>query len=155
MHPDRREVLGAIAFALLAGCKGRKSPRELIQAAIAAAEVAAEEKDVSTLAELLSPAYKDEANHERAEVLALLRLQFLRSQSIHLLVRVPAIHVQGPDRAEATVLVGMAGTPISAAQQLAALSADLYKFELSFALEEGKWRVLSASWSPASPGDFF
>jgi hypothetical protein len=154
MRLSRRIVAVSIALALLAGCKGRKSPRQLIQEAIVAAKEGAEEKDISGIAELLSPQYKDTNDQDRAAVLGMVRLQFLRAQSIYLFMRIPAIHVQGPDRAEATVLVAMASTPIAAATQLAGLSANLYKFELQFATEGGKWRVLTASWSPAQPGDF-
>jgi hypothetical protein len=147
-------VLAWLAVAVVSGCSGRKTPRQQIQEAIAAAEEAAEEKDLPALAEKLSKSYTGGGDLDRAAILGLLRLQFLRAQAIHLLVRVPAIHVQSEDRAEATVLVGMAATPIAAAQQLASLSADLYKFELDFAREEGAWRVVSARWSPAMPADF-
>ncbi len=158
LFPERRTAAGAIALALLAvlgaGCPSKKTPRQLIQETIAEAEVAAEEKDVSALRTLLSEKYAGAGELDRAGVVRLLQVHFLRAQDIHLLVRVPAIHVQGEDRAEATVLAAMASSPIAAPQQLAGLSAELMRFELQLALEDGKWKVLSATWSPASAGDF-
>jgi hypothetical protein len=143
-----------VAVAVAPGCRGRKSAREQIQEAIAGAEKAAEEKDVGYLGDLVSRQYSDASGNDRAALLGVLRLQFLRTPSIHLLIRVPAIHIAGPARAEATVVAAMASTPIALPQQLAGLGADIYRFELVFAREDDdRWRVRSASWSPAAPGD--
>jgi hypothetical protein len=147
-------LLLCVALVPLLGCKTRKSPRQQIQEAIAAAEAAAEAKDLPALTDRLSKTYAGAGDLDRAAVVGLLRLQLLRAQSIHLLVLVPEIAIQAADRAAATVLVGMASTPIASAQELASASAALYRFELLFALEDGIWRVTSATWSPATAGDF-
>jgi hypothetical protein len=142
--------------ALLGGCKSGKSPRDLINETIAAAETAAEEKDLGALKPLISERYSDAGGNDRAMLVRMLQLRFLQARSIHLLVRVPAIHLPAPDRAEATVLVGMASSPIAGPQQLADLSADVYRFELVLAQEgSATWRVVSATWSPAQPSEFF
>ncbi|MCK7509587.1 MAG: hypothetical protein MZV70_39795 [Desulfobacterales bacterium] len=43
----------------------------------------------------------------------LLRLHFLRNESVHLYTRVQSVTVPQPDRAQASVLVAMAGVPIT------------------------------------------
>jgi hypothetical protein len=157
MSAGRLLVVGVcLAFALLAGCKSRKSPRDQINETIAAAEQAAEEKDLGRLKELISERYSDAGGNDRAMLVRMLQLRFLQARAVHLLVRVPAIHLPTPDRAEATVLAGMASSPIAGPQQLANLSADVYRFELVLAREAPTtWRVVSASWSPAQPSELF
>jgi hypothetical protein len=156
MSASRLLVGVCLCAFLLTGCKGRKSARDLINEAIAGAEEAAEEKDLSRLKDVISERYSDASGNDRAMLVRMLQLRFLQARSIHLLVRVPAIHLPAPDRAEATVLVGMASSPIAGPQQLASLSADVYRFELVLAQEgSATWRVVSASWSPAQPSEFF
>jgi hypothetical protein len=143
-----------LVLVLLLGCKGRSTPRQLILEAVAAAERAAEEKDLAPIAARLSKDYAGSGDLDRAAVLDLLRLRFLQARSIHLLVRVPDVNLRGEDRAQAVVLVGMASAPIEGPAQLVSVRADVYRFELGFAREGGTWRVTSATWTPASPEDF-
>jgi hypothetical protein len=38
--------------------------------------------------------------------------------------------------------------------ELPRLNADLFRFDLGFAEEEGKWRLIRAGWRRAEPADF-
>lgn len=59
-----------------------------------------------------------------------------------------------PAQAQAVVLVAMAGQPISGAQELERLRADLHRFEITLARENKEWKVIHAEWRRAEPGDF-
>ena len=148
-------VLGLVAAPPLAGCRGeRQTPEQQIRTLIQSAAIAAEQKDLGTLRELLSDRYADEHGQDKRTVEGLLRLQFLRNESVHLTTHIRSVSLTPPDRAQATVLVAMAGVPIKTAADLPALRADLHRFDIDFALENKHWRVLRASWQRAEPGDF-
>jgi hypothetical protein len=153
----------ALVLALLLvapACKRALTPEEQVRAAIAAAEKAAEEKDVRGVGQFVSERYSDGEN-DRPLVLGVVRLQFLRFPSIHLLVRVASVALPQPGEAHAVAFVAMAGLPIAGVDDLSRVSADLYRFELELADEgskgpgKGPWRIRSARWARARAGDFF
>jgi hypothetical protein len=144
----------ALVVATVASCRpGDDSPDAKIRATIARAETLAEGKDLGGLKDLLSDAYRDDGGQDKRAILGLLFAQFRRHESIHLLTRVDRIDVQ-PAHAEATVFTAMAGRPIAGADDLPALRADLYRFDLTFVDERGTWRVTRSAWRPAILSDF-
>jgi len=148
------KTLGLLAALLIAGCGGKpESPEAQIRALIARAVEAAEAKDVGTLRAMVSDRYSDPHGQDKRAVEALLRLHFLRNESVHLYTRVQSVTVPQPDRARASVLVAMAGVPISSEVELPALRADLHRFDIDFALEDDSWRVERAVWSRAELGE--
>jgi hypothetical protein len=155
MMPRHGIAVTVVALALMAGCRTRKSPEQQVRDVIAGAEAAVEDRDIGRLAGLVSNQYADGEDNDRAAVLALVRLQFIRFPAIHLLVRVTQLGISAPGRGEATVVVAMASLPMAAAADLARVSASLYRFDLVFAEESGgHWRVRSAAWSPGRAEDF-
>jgi len=146
-----------VAAALLAGaCRKRLPPEEQVRRAIAAAEHAATEKDLSALGDFVSPAYKDAEQNDRAAVMGVLRLQFMRYPAIYLLLRIVSVEVPAPREARAVVLAAMASVPIHGPEELPRLAADLYRFELQLRDDEGKgrWQVVGATWRPVELGEF-
>jgi len=85
---------------------------------------------------------------------ALLRLHILRNETVHVYAHIQSVTLPQADRAQATVLVAMAGVPIASAQDLPALVADLNRFEIEFVHEGRVWRVQRAAWRRAEPGEF-
>ena len=60
------------------------------------------------------------------------------------------------DKTQADVIlyVGMAGVPVTSADQLMFTRANLYRFDLSLKLEDGDWQVVCGSWHQARLEDF-
>ncbi|MFZ5877015.1 MAG: hypothetical protein ACOYXU_11485 [Nitrospirota bacterium] len=153
-----RRLFAMVGLALLvasaASCRsGDDSPEGKIRAAITRAETLAEAKDLGGLKDLLSDRYRDEAGQDQRAILGLLFMQFRRHDSIHLLTRIDRVDAQ-PPHATATVFVAMAGRPIPSVDDLPALRADLYRFDLMFVEERGTWRVTKSAWRPAVLRDF-
>lgn len=143
-----------LAGLLVAGCGDRpESPETQVRAVIAQAAEAAEARDISMLRAMISDRYSDANGQDKRAIEALLRLHFLRNASVHLYTRVQSVAVSQPDRAEASVLVAMAGVPITSEVELPALRADLHRFDIEFALEDDDWRVRRASWSRTEFGE--
>ena len=65
------------------------------------------------------------------------------SEDLLLITRIDAIEIRGAEVAHAIVAVGMLGRDSDAAWDLA---ADIYRFDLLFAREDGEWRVTRADW---------
>lgn len=145
-----------LGLSLLAACqRERPAPEAQIRTLIQEAVSAAEQKSLGTIRDMLSERYRDDQGQDKRAVENLLRLQFLRNESLHLFARVPSVTVTAPDRAQAIVLVAMAGVPIASVQDLATLRADLHRFEIDFSLENKQWRVQRAVWRRAEAGEFF
>ena len=132
----------------------RESPEAQVRALLAQGEAAAEEKESGVLRQLISEKYSDSQGQDKKAVDAVLRYYFLRNQSIHLFTRIRQINFPQPDLAQADVMVAMAGQPISDAEELERLRADLHRFEITLARENGEWKVTRAEWRRAEFADF-
>lgn len=155
-----RSVIGpwfwVMAVLALVACSRQSSPETEIRELIARAATAAEAREVRDLRAMIADDYADERGLDRKAVENLLRLHVLRQQSIHLFVRVRDVRFPEPERALASVAVAMAGRPVARADELAGLTADLYRFELEL-VRDGRdgWKVRRAAWEPARLDDFW
>jgi hypothetical protein len=125
-----------------------------VRSVIAAIEKAVESGSVSGVRDHVSESYADAAGNDRGAALALLQMRMSRHDVIHLLVQVRSLEFPGAGRAEATVLVAMAGRDIDSLTALAGIAADFYRFDATFADEGGEWRVVRAAWRRATREDF-
>ena len=150
-------VMGWVFFLpLLISCApGENSPEAQVRTLLKRGESAAEKKESGVLRQMISEKYSDSQGQDKRAIEAILRYYFLRHESIHLLVRIQSIDFPQPAQAQAVVLVAMAGQPISGAQELERLRADLYRFEIVLTTENKEWKVIRAEWRRAEPGDFF
>lgn len=145
----------ALVFLLFAGCSpARETPEMQVRAFLKKAEVAAEARNLSVLQQLVSDNYKDNEGQDKRTIEAIVRYYFLRNESIYLLTRVQAITFPEPSRAQAVVLVAMAGKPITGVQEIERLRADLHRFEITLANENKEWKAIRVEWRQAELGDF-
>lgn len=144
-------ILLGLALAACGGPEG--SPEEQIRRLIEDGEKAAEARDISALGELVADGYQDARGYDRRTVLRIAQGLFLRNREIHLFTLVRDLRVEG-EAASARILVAMSGRPIESARALLNLNADLVRFDVGFAREDGAWRVRSADWRRADVNDF-
>ncbi|MHB1142431.1 MAG: hypothetical protein ACYC1T_11850 [Sulfuricaulis sp.] len=144
----------SVAFFTGACSSERDSPETQVRALLAQGETAAEKKESAVLRQMVSEKYADSQGQDKKAVEAMLRFYFLRNQSIHLFTRIRQISFPQPDLAQADVMVAMAGQPISDAEELERLRADLHRFEITLARENGEWKVTRAEWRRAEFADF-
>lgn len=156
LFSEKWAVVLALAVAFLAGAcsSGRDSPEAQVRALLKQGEAAAEKKEAGVLRRLISEKYSDSQGQDKQAVEAILRYYFLRNQSIHLFTRIRQISFPRPDIAQADVMVAMAGQPIADTEQLERLRADLHRFEITLARENGEWKVTHAEWRRAEFADF-
>ena len=153
----RRQALLIFIFPVLflSACSQPDTPEAQVRALLKRGETAAEKKETAVLRRLISDKYSDSQGQNKKSIEALLRFYFLRHESVHLLTRVQSVTFPEPLRAQAVVLVAMAGQPIGGRQELERLRADLHRFEMTLVNENKEWKVLRAEWRQAEPGDFW
>jgi hypothetical protein len=150
LYNRRMKVLStavALAAVVVAGC-GTSDPEAEIRAMLAAAEEAAEARDVGFFSDLVGPGYRDSRGQDRAELLLRLRGYFIANQRIEFVSRVDDVTLEGADAARAVVHAGLVGQR-SGAELLAGVDADLFRFELELINDGGGWQVIGADVSRA------
>jgi hypothetical protein len=91
---------------------------------------------------MISPAYTDARGNSRDDIENLFRLYFLRQNKVALITRIEELSVFGDSAAELVLAVGMAGTN----DGTFGFSADAYRFEMQFELQDDEWLLTSARW---------
>jgi hypothetical protein len=148
--PAMRALPAALSVLLglgAAGC-GAGDPEAEIRALLAAAEEAAEARDVGFFADLIGESYRDARGHDRDELLRTIRGYFIANQRIEVVSRIDDVTLEGADAARAVVHAGMLGRR-AGASLLEGVDADLYRFELELVNDGGDWRIIGAKWSRA------
>jgi hypothetical protein len=131
------------------------TPEEEIRQLVANIEEATRQKDIVTLKAQVSERYRDEEQRDKQALKALLAYYFLQHRSIYVLTRLDALSFPQPGTAEITLFAAMAASQIPDASWLPRLRADIYRFETRWEKEgDGVWRLLEATWHPASTADF-
>lgn len=134
----------------LVACGEEQTPEQQVRQYIATAKAAAEGRDVIALSELISERYSDAGRRDRRAVVGLITGYFLRHKNIHLFTQIKEIAFPVTDVTKVKLYVAMAGTPVTGAQALIDLRADLYQFDLTLLKESDDWRLQNASWQRAS-----
>jgi len=141
-------------FFLVVGCGSNDTdPEAQLRQVIEQMQQAAEQRQIGDLMAHVSETYSDDAGQGWKQVRAAIQLQFIRNPKIHTLKLVKFLEIENAQHATATVLVAMAGRPISGASALGSLRADLLRFDLLFEFED-HWKLTNARWSPANATDF-
>ena len=143
------KALGLVsALAVLATGCGAGDPEAEIRALLAAAEEAAEARDVGFFGDALADGYSDARGNDRDEILRELRGYFIANQRIEILSRIDEIVVEDDGSARAVVHAGMVGRR-AGAELIDGIDADLYRFELELVNDGGNWQVIGADFKRA------
>lgn len=145
--PSLRGVAVIVAALLAAACARSAGPEEAVREWLDDAQAAAEARDHGRLMGMISANYADSRGNDRDDIDRLLRLLFLRNESILLVSQVDELTMVGNagDASAATVLltVGMAGSDSG----ILGLNADAYRFELELERQREDWRLIGARWA--------
>lgn len=133
----------SLLILLLSACgRSASSPEDALREWVARGEAAAEEKDRGDLLELISADYADSRGNDRDRIGDVLRLYFLRQESIALLTGIDEVTFFGDTAAQITLTVGMAGTNSGDW----GFRADAYQFELELEKPDDEWMLIGARW---------
>ena len=120
-------------------------PEAEIRATLAAAQAAAEARDLGFFRDFVGSGYRDARGNDREQLLNTLRGLFIAHQRIEIVSRIDEIRLEGADAARAVVHAGLAGRR-GGESLLGGLDADLYRFEAELIEVDGEWRMIGAKW---------
>jgi len=143
------------AVLMCTACGKEESPEEQIRMFVKAGEEAAEARDAGDLGKLISEQYQDQHQRTKRDIVAVAARYLFINKNIHLLTRIDQLSFPQPDRAECRIYVAMTGQNVSDLDSLLNMQADLYRFDVELAREEGDWKLVRAEWHRAGPEDFF
>jgi hypothetical protein len=121
-------------------------PEAEIRATLAAAQAAAEARDLGFFRDFVGSGYRDAEGNDREQLLNMLRGLFVTHQKIEIVSRIDEIRLEGADAARAVVHAGLAGRR-GGESLLGGLDADLYRFEAELVDVDGQWRMIGAKWN--------
>ena len=132
---------------LLSACSSRDPVRELIDDVVDAAE----DRDASALADLLADDFQGGDGSDKAAIVGTARQAFGAYRALDVSVEKLEVNRRG-DSARATFRVKLTGTPreIGGLGDLVPRSAA-YDFDVSARLNDGSWKIATASWAEVAP----
>lgn len=134
----------------LTSCSEEKlSPEDEIKQYIESGKLAAESRNHSGLANLISKQYHDQINLDKKQLIRMLHAYFLTHKNIHLLTRIHSINFQDEKNAFVVLYIATAGNVISDLSTIASLRARVYKLELQLTKDD-VWLLQQARWASAN-----
>ena len=106
---ERWLCLLALLTVMVACSKDRSSPEAQVRAFFEQAETAIQERELGELRDMIATDYLDSAGRDQKTLVNVLRLHFLRNQSVYLLFKFHQIAFPAADQAEVDVAVAMTG----------------------------------------------
>lgn len=155
MHRLPKVCVLLLALFLLSACGPGDSPEEQVRQYVAAAEAAAETRNVGDLQELIAEQYQDDQGRTRGDIMAVAARYLYVNKNIHVLTRIEEASFPAPDQARLAVYAALTGQNVSDLDALLNMQADLYRFDLELQQTEGEWQLVRADWRPARGEDFF
>ena len=115
---------------------------------------AVNERKLGPVVAAISEQYSDEDGNRKEQIVGYLRAQFILRQNLYLVVKLSSLECPEPGRARVVAVRGHGcATSGGALPDLRNLSADVYRFDIRMADEDGVFRVVGADWSPATVKD--
>lgn len=128
---------------LLNGCGGPgDSPEDQLRRWLADAQTAVETENRDALMDMLSKNYADARGNDKSAIDQVLRLYFLRQDSVVLISNVEDIVISGETAAIVKLTAGMAGSN----DAVLGFTADAYRFELELENDDDEWLLIAARW---------
>ncbi len=122
----------------VAACGARGTPEEQVRATLAAAESAAEARDVSNVMALVADDYSDDNGYDRARLRDFVRGYFALNPTLEIVMRIESIEFPATDLARARLSVATLGAGGGGAL---GLSADGERFDVELVRASDAWRL--------------
>lgn len=143
-----------ILLALAPGCRcSRSAPEERVRQAVDEVIKAVNDQQLKPVAAAVSEQYADAHGNGKEQIVGYLRAQFILRRNLYLVVKLSSLACPEPTRARVVAFAAMAAVSGQGLPDVRTLSADVYRFDIKMADEDGVWRVVGAEWTPATVKD--
>ena len=136
-----------LAFAVTSGCAPGTNPEEAVRQWVQEAEDAIEARERGVLEDMIAAGYADARGNEKADIVQMLRVWFLRSSNVVLVSKIDEVTVFDDSAAIVLLTAATAGT----GQGMFGLDADALRFELELEATGDEWLLIGARWG--RPGE--
>lgn len=136
-----------LAFAVTSGCASGTGPEEAVRQWVREAEDAIEARERGVLEDMIAAGYADARGNEKADIVQMLRVWFLRSSNVVLVSKIDEVTVFDDSAAIVLLTAATAGT----GQGMFGLDADALRFELELEATGDEWLLIGARWG--RPGE--
>lgn len=136
-----------LAFAVTSGCAPGTGPEEAVRQWVQEAEDAIEARERGVLEDMIAAGYADARGNEKADIVQMLRVWFLRSSNVVLVSKIDEVTVFDDSAAIVLLTAATAGT----GQGMFGLDADALRFELELEATGDEWLLIGARWG--RPGE--
>lgn len=130
---------------MLTGCSSEDDPQAQIEAMLAEAVAAAEDRDTGDVLAFVDDNFSDNYDHSKAELRRMLQGYFLANQQINIFTLIDKITMTGRDSAEVILSLATTGRPVNE-EDWTAFKADMQQLTLSVVRDGDDWKVLHAQW---------
>ena len=133
----------AVACLVLFAC-ARESPEQAVRAQVAALQAAIEARDPGDVRGLLADDFVGPGGMDRERAVRLAQVTFLRHREVGVTIAGPLQVRMQPRHATVAFDVALTG----GSGRLLPDAARLYSVETGWRLDDGEWRLVSATWEP-------
>lgn len=139
----RNVALAALLACALAGCAG-DTPEQRLRATMSELQQAVEARDAGGIRALLADDFVGSRGLDRDGAVGMARVAFLRHRQVGVAVVGPLDVRMQPGHASVRFDAALTG----GSGRLLPDAARLYEVETGWRLEDGEWRLTSATWEP-------
>lgn len=155
MNTMKSTIILFLTFGLL-GCSSEPelTKDQLLRQSIEQLENKFEARKLGEIMNFVSEKYLDERGRKYKDVQRVIQLQLMRHKSVHVFSVTKDVQWTDDNLATVNITAAMSGSPINDPGILPTIRADMLNFTVIFILEDEVFKVQSATWTWASPGDF-
>ena len=140
-----RQVAAAFLAVLLAGCSAADSPEARLRERLGALQAAMEQREGGRIDGFLAEDFIGPRAMDRDGAVRMARAAFLRYRSVGAtLVGTPDVEMQGDGHARVRFEAALTG----GSGALLPDAARVWSVDTGWRLEDGEWRMASATWEP-------
>jgi len=154
-HKRLQTFLYVFAIIILSvSCSSEKTPEIIAADFISLCETAVSKRDARSLRNVISDDYSDNKGRTKKDIAAIASGYLLRNRKIYVFSILDQVFQTEQNNLSVTVLVALAGKPVTDRTILLSMNADMYWFDLVLGQERDGWKLFSATWRQALVEDF-
>jgi hypothetical protein len=135
------------ALVLTIGACTKETEADKVKKVVSSVQQAAEEKKIKTIQEHLSKSYRDPKGYDYDGIKGLLAFYFFRHKTVSVYLSGLETTVNGPQAtARFQAVLTAKGIDGESASIILPDALGAYNFDVSFRMEEGEWKIVSATW---------